>query len=170
MRLDRHRARDQAIQQHADAVDVALDAGLAAAEQFGRHVQRRADLVVDERALVGHRVAAGAEVHQHEAAVAVAHDVLRLDVAMQQPGGVHGRQRRAHVDADERDLARVEAADPQQHGFERLALDQFHPQADEAAAALGAEDRRDVRMLDARQQARLADDVLAAAFGRRDRP
>ena len=36
---------------------------------------------------------AGAEIHQHDAAIVGAHDVVRLDVAVQQPCGVHGGHR-----------------------------------------------------------------------------
>jgi hypothetical protein len=87
---------------------------------------------------------------------------------MQHAGGVHGGQRFAHVEADERRLARAEASAILKDLFEGLAFDQLHPQADEAFFARRAEDGDDVRMMHARHEARLFDDrfgvMMAAAF------
>ena len=108
-------------------------------------------------------LAAGAEVHQHDAAVAVAHHVVGFDIAVQQARAVHGGERFADVEADQRCFARAEAAALLQDLFERLALDQLHPQADHAFGARGAVDRHDIGMIDLGEQARLVNDGVGIA-------
>ena len=71
-----------------------------------------------------------------------AHDVLRLDVAVQQAGGVNGRQRRAQVQADQRRFRGTERAARLDDLLERFAAHQLHPQADAAVVLLGAIDLR----------------------------
>ena len=51
------------------------------------------------------RAQAGAEVHEDDAAAVLAHDVLRLDVAVHEPGRVDGGEGLAQVLADQRRLA-----------------------------------------------------------------
>ena len=81
-------------------------------EQLRRHVARRARHIGE---LIGiarlRREPARAEIHQHDAAAGFPHDVLRLDVAVQQTRGVHGAERRGHVRADARRL-RARSAGP----------------------------------------------------------
>ena len=106
---------------------------------------------------------AGAEVHEHEAAAALAHDVLRFDVAVQQPGAVHGGERGAQIEADERRFARAERA-ARLHGLlERLAAHELHPQADATVVLLGAVDLHDVRVTHAREPPRLFEDAGVCA-------
>ena len=165
----REAAGDEAEQQDADAVDVGLRRRRAAREQLGRHVERRAGEIRD-RGLVGQLAdAAGAEVHQHHAAAAIAHHVLRLDVAMQQAGRVHRGQRFAHLGPEQRRLAGAEPALLLDDLLERRALDQLHPEAGEAGGAGRAEHRDDAAVPDLGQQAAFVDDdhrlVALRGFG-----
>ena len=89
-------------------------------------------------------ILAGAEVHQDDAAAGLAHDVLRLDVAVQQPGAVDGRERGADVEADERGLAGAERSACLTSLVERLAAHELGPEADPAIVLLGAVDLDDV--------------------------
>ena len=162
-RGDRHLARHQAIEQHADAVDVGAGRGFAAGEQLRRHVERRAREIGNRRLAGQSLLASGAEVHQHDAAVAVAHHVVGFDVAMQQAGAVHRGERFADVEADQRGFARAEAAALLENLFERLPLDQLHPQPDHAFGARGAVDRHHVGMIDLGQQPRLVNHRVGVA-------
>ena len=69
-----------------------------------------------------------AEVAQHQAALLVAHHVLRLDVAMQQPFLVHRAQRATKLDADLGRLGRLERTVGVQFLLERAPLDDLHPE------------------------------------------
>jgi hypothetical protein len=97
-------------------------------------------------------IAAGAEVRQHDASAVFAHDVLRLDVTVEQTRAMHRRQRETKVQSDCRRLFRAERSMAPQHLLERPAADELHPDADAVADAIRAEDCRHVRMSDAREQ------------------
>ena len=140
-------------QQDAEAVDVALRRGVGAGEHFRREVERRAG---DRRGLdrlVVLEQQAGAEVHQHQAAAFFADDVLRLDVAMDEAGGVDGGERPAQVLAEQRGFAAAERALPLEQLLERVAADELHPQPDAAVVGVDAVHGDDVAVADARQQA-----------------
>src|SRR5438128_437395 len=76
------------------------------------------------------RVAARAEIHEHDAAAVGAHDVLRLDVAMQKARRMNGRERAAQVDANCGRLARAERTRGSELLLERDAAHELHPEAD----------------------------------------
>jgi hypothetical protein len=80
----------EVIQQHAEAVDVAGDGGRLAIENFGRQIQRCPDQPWFRRQVLRPDLA-GAEIHQDHAASGFAHDVVRLDVAMEEAGFVPAR-------------------------------------------------------------------------------
>ena len=106
-----------------------------------------------------------AEVHQHEAAALLAHDVLRLDVAVHQAGLVDRRQRAAQLLADQRRFARTERTGGSQQLFEGAAADVLHPQTDPPVLLLDAEHRDDVAVAHPREDAALVQD-LVGQFGR----
>ena len=99
--LDRVFPRCQAKQQHSDAVDVALFGSRFAAQHFRRDVERRARQV--EIAELRGR-ASGTKVHQDVPSAAVLHDVLRLDVTVQQSGIMYGAERSAYIYTDAGDF------------------------------------------------------------------
>ena len=80
------RAGGEVIQQDAKAVDVASYRRGVPCQYFRRGVQRRARQV---GVRTGVKFAARAEVHEHDASVVSARDVLRLDVAMKQARGMN---------------------------------------------------------------------------------
>ncbi len=143
---------DEIEQQHAEAVEIALHRRALAAENLGREVERRPDEAVGAGKLL-----AGAEIHEHQAPAALAHDVLGLDVAVQQPGAVHRRQRRAQIQADEGRFARAKWPARLNGLLERLAAHELHPQADAAVVLLGTIHLHDVPMTHTREPARLVE-------------
>ena len=153
--LDGILASEQVIQQNAEAVQIALHRRRLAAEHFGRKVERRPGQI-RRRAVV--ELAPGAKIHQHDAAVLGARDVVGLDVAMQETCGVDGRHRTTELDADRDRVRGVERRASSQLLLERLAAHELHPQADLIADPLGAVNRHDVRVADPREQPALFDD------------
>ena len=86
-RADRVRAGHQVIEKDTQTVDVTLDGGVAPGKDFRRQIEGRPG---DIRAEVVRKLSSRAEVHQHGPAVVGEHHVLRLDIAMQYAGAVHG--------------------------------------------------------------------------------
>ena len=93
-------------------------------------------------------ILAGAEVHQHRPPALFAHDIVRLDVAVQQAGAMHRGQRAAQVQTDQRGFTRAEGPVRAQQLGERAPLDQLHPESDAAADVIRPVDGRHVRMAD----------------------
>ena len=164
---DRKGARHEVEEHDADAVDVALDRRLLAAEDLGRQVER----CTNEAAGTG-EVFAGTKVHQDDATAGFAHDVLRLDVAVQQPGVVDGGERGADVEADERGLARAERSARLDDLVERLAAYELGPEADPAIVFLGTVDLHHMLVPQAREAAGFLHDtrVRVAHHSPRRRP
>ena len=97
---------------------------------------------------------AGAEIHEHDPAAGFAHHVVRLDVAVQQPGLVHRGHGTAQIDADERSLLCAEHAAGGERLLERQTLDELHPETDGLVVLIDAVDRHDIRVAHASQQPR----------------
>ena len=68
---------------------------------------------------------------------------------------MHGRERRAQIQPDERGFAPAERPARLNDLLERLAAHELHPQADAVVVLLGAVHLNHVRMANARQPARL---------------
>jgi hypothetical protein len=150
-------AGEHAVEQHANAVHVALNRGFAAAKELWCEIQGRAG----ERARRGGRLAhlpTGAEVHQNGSPVGREHHILRLDVAVQKAGAVDSRNGVANLGADLKDLGRLEWWPLREPLFDCLAVDQFHPETNGVPDALGAIDRDDVGVADAREEPTFLDD------------
>ena len=140
-RDDRKLAGDEIEEHHADAVEIALDRRLLTAEDLGRQIER----CPDETAGAGEGLARP-EVHEDDAAAGLAHDVLSLDVAVQQPGAVYRRERGADIQSDECCLAGTELAAIRDELLERLAPNELGPETDATVVLLGAIDLDDVLM------------------------
>ena len=151
----RVRARQQAEQNDADAVHVAPSRGGPARQHFGCEIEWCARGRLPGR-VVG--LVAGAEVHEHQPAAVVEHDVLGLDVAMHQARGMDRRNRGTQVHAEPRDFGRRERAAAVERLLERAALDELHPQTDAPVDGLCAVDGDDIWMADAREQPPFLDD------------
>ena len=149
--LDGIGTRHEVENQDAKAVDVRHHRRGSAAEELRGQIEGRSgDLVL--RRDPPRQLGAGAEVHEDDASAFLAHDVLALHVAVQEPRTVDRRQGLTEIDADRRRLARAVRPVGLQHILERAAADELHPQAHPTVYRLRAVDRHDVRMAHAREQ------------------
>ena len=153
-------------EQDANTVNIAARRGRRARQGLGREIHRGSGDVRRDRALR----AAGAEVHQHQAAAVFAHDVLRLDVAVHEPRRMNGRERAAHVGAERAHFARAHRSVRPQPRLQRLPVDQFHPQADPPVPYLGAVNRDDVLVADLRERPRFGEELIERVPGRGPAP
>jgi hypothetical protein len=111
------------------------------------------------------QVAAGAEIHQDDAAAGFAHYVLRFDIAMQQAGLMHSRQCAAQCGADPRGFLGAKRPFRRDQGIEPAPLDQLHPQADLPVDHVRAVHRHHVLVTDAREQTRFRNDLSGQRGG-----
>src|SRR5258708_6151238 len=126
--LHRVSLADQVIQQDSHTVDVALHRSLLAAQELRGHIKRSsADLFRAILRFPMAQVLAQPEVHQNDSASPLAHDVLGLDIAMQQPQPVDRNQGGAQVETDERSLARRQSPLVAQESRQSLAANELHP-------------------------------------------
>ena len=158
---DREGTRKQVIQHDATCVDVARHRGRVAFEQFGREIQRGAGQPV---ACGVAQLATGPEVHEHDPPVTGDHHVLRFDVPVQQSGLVNGGHCGTELAADRQRLRLGELPSVTDRLFERLAVDEFHPQAHAIADPLSAVNRGDVGMAHASQETPFFDDGRGSGF------
>ena len=90
----RKRAGHKEEQQHAETVDIAAHRRRTSGEKLGGQIDRRAGQFGGVQGIERRRddeltqLAAHPEIHQHETPTALSHDVLRLDVPMQQAGAM----------------------------------------------------------------------------------
>ena len=85
-----------------------------------------------------------------------AEDVRRLDVAVDEPGGVRRGQRGRELTPEVDHLARGQPPAPRELLRERLAVDVLHRDEQARLVAAGVVDLHDVRVRDARGEPRLA--------------
>ena len=159
-------------QQHAHRIDVAARIERLAARLFGRHVLGR----TDDHALRGHarrtrptleelRDAEVADLHDVVRAAFVVlaledHDVLGLEVTMDDAEVVRDRERRQRLTRDVDDARHRERALLVDDLRERLAVDVFHRDVKEAVGLLAeVDDAHRARMVDARCGLRLAEEA-----------
>ena len=112
------------------------------------------------------QLSAGAEVHQDDATVLGARDVVRFDVAMQEAGRVHRRHGAAELHADTDDISRGKDGALLEQLLERVPADELHPQADPIADLLRAVDSDDVRMPHFGEEPALPNDRARGGFVR----
>src|SRR4026207_687183 len=149
-------------QESAEAVQIALRRRRFAPENLRGQVCRRAGNARCRIAIV--QLATRTEVsEQHVTSPRISKNVLRLDVAVDEPGGVYGGQCAAQRDANLRDLGGAEWATLFQLRFQCASRDVLHPEAGAALEALGTKDRHDVRVADTRHESTFFDDLLGAA-------
>ena len=154
---------DPLVQQHAEREDVARRCHRVAEYLLGRHVLRRAHDHAGSRHAAGdarlaharRQQSRDAEVHHLHVAVIAHHDVLGLDVPMNDARVVRGAERARNLDRDLR--KRVQRALPlEQEGAQRSPLHQLHHDDLTAADLTGLVDRDDVRMVQRRGCPRFA--------------
>ena len=101
------------------------------------------------------------KVHHPRGAVGVNHDVVGLDVAVREAGLVHRRQPGRYLRENANDLAPRARRRPKPLG-QRHPLDVLQRDEEVLAPTTHIVDADDVRMTEARQRPRLADQALAA--------
>ena len=107
--------------------------------------------------MVHRELSSRSEVHEDDPPAILAHDVLRLDVAVDQACGVHRRQRPAEIHADDCRFVRSEWSLLTDDLLQRPPLDVVHPETDASVEAIRAEDGHDVRMSHACEETSLVD-------------
>jgi hypothetical protein len=152
-RRRRGRARQRLVDQPAPRELIAGRAGPRAGEQLGRQVAAGARDARAHRA-AGVDRARQAEVDDDGAPVGPDQDVLGLDVAVHEAGGVDGAEPTRDVDAD-RQARGGGARRGRQPAPQVVALDQRHRHEHLALEIAGVEHGDDARMVDASQRARL---------------
>ena len=136
--------RDEVEQHHAQRVDVALRRGAGSLEKLGRHVDRGPSDMGPIRRFGQLQRPARAEVHQDNSAALLAHDVLGLDVAVDEALAVDGRHGKAELDSDVRGLLRTVRPLVRDHVVKRRSVDVLHRNADATVVLVRVVDGRDV--------------------------
>jgi hypothetical protein len=143
----------QVVQQYAEAVDIAGNRRLGARQQLGCRIDRCADDPPLRSAGVG-AFLAGPEVHKNQPSALFAHDVLSLDVSMNETRAVNSSQGSTELVADNASLSGAERTMALEHSLESEAANEFHPETDTAIVFTSAVDRYDIRVVHARQCSR----------------
>ena len=174
-----HLAGQRVVEDAAERVDVGARVDLLAGELLGRHEVDGADpLARRGQPRVGADDLREPEVGE-VGVLAAEQDVGRLDVAVHEPDGVRGVQRRADLVADRRDAVGREPPVARQQPLQVDALDVAHHEVEVPALLARRVHRDHVRVVDRGGDARLALEALAeagvaGAVGRdqldRDRP
>ena len=112
---------------------------------------------------------AGAEIHEDDASAVFAHDVLGLDVAVQQAGGVDGREGLAEVLPDESGFACAAGTFVDENLRQGPAANELHAQPGPAVPLLGVVHDDHVRVLHARQRPRFVQHAVHHAGARQAR-
>jgi hypothetical protein len=94
-RVYRKIVRDEMVQQNSEAVDIAPNRCLLSRQYLRRQVHggshQPATLRIPRR--LSGSLLAGPKIHQHETSALLAHDILGLDVSMQEAGTMDGGKR-----------------------------------------------------------------------------
>ena len=160
--VERRTTRNHLVEQDAEAPEVAARVDLEAAGLLRRHVARRAHHHPGVRAKVQpdpvrrpfRRGELGEpEVEDLHVAVRAHHDVVRLDVAMDEAARMRGRERTGDLDADVDGLARRQRP-PLQPLAERLALDELGHHVGPAVQFAEVVDDQNMRVVQAGRRTR----------------
>ncbi len=130
--LEREAAGEHAVEQHAERIDVGAGVDLGAEDLLGGHDRGRADEAAGGgeagRADLRRRQLGDAEIEELDPAgrTGLDGDVARLDVAVDDPGGVRGPERGAERLEDLERLLQREALAGREQGVERGAAEELH--------------------------------------------
>ncbi len=157
----RRRAGERLVERRAEAVDVGGRAELPGAQRLGCRIRRRAEeLARDRQRRVGR--ARDAKVGELPGAGLRAQDVRRLDVAVDDVGGVGRGERARDLDADLAD--RLDGERPRLDAIaQRAVRGELDDEKRRSFVLAGVVDGKDVRMHDGADRARLAHEPLAHA-------
>ena len=162
--FDRELAAHQVVEQDTETVQVALRAWGVALEHLRRQIQRCA-LQVRGALRSGTHDRGGAKIHQDDTPARFPHHILRLDVAVEKPGLVHGGKRAAQVEPEHHRFLSAERPLLFHDVFQRPSVDQLHPEADAVVEAIDAENRDDIGVANPGEQASLLEGGIVANEG-----
>ncbi len=148
--IERQRSGGGGVEHDAQAVQVAAGVDMLAAHLFGRHVFRsshRHARLGFQRAVAD---AGDAKVHHHRLFAADDHNVVWLDVAMNDAFVMGVSQGAGDLGDQPRRELRAQGALGSQHLLQRYPLDIFHDDEKSAPVLVDVEDRDDVFVLQAR--------------------
>ena len=125
--VKRQAAGQHFVQHDADRVDVGARVGAVALGLLGADIMHRADGLVADGLALRAGEAGDAEIHHLDGTVGLQHDVLRLDVAVDDPLGMGVVQRAEHLRGEMHDLFPGQrAAALLEVFFQRDAVDILH--------------------------------------------
>jgi hypothetical protein len=149
--VERQLPGDHLEEHHAEGIEIGGGGELGPLDLLGGHIGGRPD----ERAGLGQLVVAArlvdarqAEVGDHGAA-AVEDDVVRLEVAVQDPGGVRRAQAGEQLQRDRARLVDRERTGAREAGRQRLAAEELHGVEELAGSRAQVEDAADAGVGDA---------------------
>ncbi len=134
--------------QHAEAVEVAPPVDALGAGLLGTHVMGSPDGHAGARQLGAAPRLGDAEVGDHALPELIEHDVVGLDIAVDDAPLVGVSQRAPHVAEQLPDLSRLKLLPLGKHPRQRTAAQQLHHEIDDAAALSDAIDLDDVGVLE----------------------
>src|SRR5262249_22249547 len=94
---------DEVIKEDPQTVEIRLDGGLRAVKELRGHVERRSQNLMRHPHRL-RKVSGRAEVHEDDPAALLTHDVLRVEVPVNQADAVHRGEGVAQIRPDERRL------------------------------------------------------------------
>ncbi len=164
---DRHDSGEQLVEHDATGVDVTLDVGIALEEELGGHVLGGAGedgAVSRRRTMRDTEIADLDDLRLLAVVVEPAHDhqVLGLDVAMDDVARVRMREPRADLDEQARDAGEREPLLDIEDVAQALPVEELHRDVEEAVGLLTeVEHAREVRMIEPARRERLGLEATA---------
>ena len=167
--VERHATGETLVGHDAQRINVAATVERLRLGLLGTHVVRRADRHSGPGQLAARRRLRDAEVGDHRVPVLIEHDVVGLDVAMDDFLLVGVGERAAHFGEDLLDLGGRQYATRREDAGERLAPQKLHHEVNDSARFPDPVNRDDVRVFELRRRARLALEPLDEFLVERER-
>ena len=145
-RLERPPTREQLVQDDAERIDVGRRPNGFTSRLFGCEIGRRAEDRPRQRVTRRSERTGDSEVSQLRLSVTVEQDVLRLQVAVHEPGSMRGSEGAGDLRADGSNLRRTEPPAAVESCRQRLAVDELHDDERAFLARADVEDLDDVRV------------------------
>jgi hypothetical protein len=158
--LERDATREDLERDDPERVQVAAMVDLGGLRLLGAHVVRRPDDVARSGRALHVLVLGDAEVHQPRDAVAVQHDVGRLQVAVDDAGVVDGLERVGDLDRDVEGLCCGQRSSFLHQPLQVHAVDELHRDEEQPLLLAEVVDRADVAMSHAPRQLDLGLEAL----------
>jgi len=157
---ERQRTRQQAVEHHANGIEVSTPVDFLAEHLLRRHEGRRAHHPAVHGHLIGAAHARDAEVHDLHHPVGRDHDVGRLHVAVHDAGVVRVLEADEDLFDDFSGAFDRQRADALGHLLERLPCHELHHHQEIAVGAEQLVDGRDLRVIELGENGRLGAEPL----------